>query len=66
LLVSLLHQHKIAVAVINPRRIRQFAEGIGRDAKTDPIDAAMIAFYGQVRGSSFAKCALWLQNDQSA
>jgi len=48
LLVTLLHQHNIALAVVNPRRIRDFAAGIGRDAKTDPIDAGVIAFYGQV------------------
>lgn len=48
LLVTLLHQHHIALAVVNPRRIRDFAAGIGRDAKTDPIDAGVIAFYGQV------------------
>ncbi len=48
LLVTLLHQHRIAVAVVNPRRVRDFASGIGKDAKTDPIDAQAIAFYGQV------------------
>ena len=47
-LVTLLHRHNIALAVVNPRRIRDFADGIGRDAKTDPIDAEVIAFYGQV------------------
>ena len=47
-LVTLLHQHHIAVAVVNPRRIRAFAAGIGKDAKTDPIDAQVIAFYGKV------------------
>ncbi len=47
-LVKTLHQHNIAVAVINPRRVRDFATGIGRDAKTDPIDARTIAFYGKV------------------
>lgn len=47
-LVALLHQHQIAVAVVNPRRVKDFAAGIGRDAKTDPIDARVIAFYGQV------------------
>lgn len=46
--VSLLHQHHIALAVVNPRRVRDFAQAIGRDAKTDPIDAQVIAFYGQV------------------
>lgn len=48
LLVTLLHQHDIAVAVVNPRRVRDFAKGIGQDAKTDLIDANVIAFYGQV------------------
>lgn len=47
-LVTLLHEHKIALAVVNPRRVRDFADGIGRDAKTDPIDAQVLAFYGKV------------------
>ena len=29
LLAGLLHQHDIAVAVVNPRRVRDFAKGIG-------------------------------------
>ena len=48
LLVTLRHQHDIAVAVVNPRRVRAFAAGIGKEAKTDPIDAQVIAFSGQV------------------
>ena len=47
-LVTLLHEHEIPVAVVNPRRVRDFAKGIGIDAKTDPIDARVIAFYGRV------------------
>ena len=47
-LVSLLHRHGISLAVVNPRRVRDFAKGIGIDAKTDPIDAGVIAFYGRV------------------
>jgi len=47
-LVTLLHEHKIALAVVNPRRVRNFADGLGWDAKTDPIDARAIAFYGRV------------------
>ncbi len=47
-LVTALHQHNIAAAVVNPRRVRDFAKGIGIDAKTDPIDAGVIAVYGQV------------------
>jgi transposase len=48
LLLSLLHEHNVAVAVVNPRRVRDFAKGIGQDAKTDPIDARTLAFYGEV------------------
>ena len=35
--------HKIPTAVMNPRRIRDFARSIGRLAKTDAIDAHSIA-----------------------
>lgn len=48
LLVDMLHESKIAIAVVNPRRIRDFAKGVGWDAKTDPIDAKLIAYYGEV------------------
>jgi transposase len=37
---------RIAVAVVNPRHIRQFAKGLGWLAKTDRLDAALIARYG--------------------
>ena len=33
----------LPVVVINPARIRHFAEAVGQRAKTDPIDAAVIA-----------------------
>ena len=48
LLVKMLHDHEIALAVVNPRRVRDFAKGIGMDAKTDPIDARLLAYYGEV------------------
>lgn len=48
LLVTTLHEHNIAVAVVNARRVCRFAAGIGRDAKTDPIDAQVIGFYAKV------------------
>ena len=47
-LVQVLHNNSIALAVVNPRRVRDFAKGIGIDAKTDPIDAGVIAYYGEV------------------
>src|SRR5215217_982559 len=35
-----------AVAVVNPRQVRNFAKAVGKLAKTDKIDAEMIARFG--------------------
>lgn len=35
------------VAVVNPRRVRQFAQSLGRLAKTDRIDAKTLALFGE-------------------
>jgi transposase len=44
------------VAVVNPRQVRDFAKGIGILAKTDRIDAEVIARFGQlVRPRTLAK-----------
>lgn len=40
----------VPAAVVNPRRVRQFASGIGQHAKTDPIDAAVLAHFAAVAG----------------
>jgi transposase len=48
LLVKQLAIHKLGAAVVNPRRVRDFAKGIGVDAKTDPIDAKVISRYAEV------------------
>lgn len=37
----------LPVAVVNPRQIRAFAQAIGRTAKTDLIDAEVIARFGE-------------------
>lgn len=37
----------IAFARVNPRQVRDFARGIGRLAKTDPIDARVLALFGE-------------------
>ena len=37
---------KMSVAVVNPRRIREFARSIGQLAKTDKLDAKVIAHFG--------------------
>ena len=44
-LASELHAASLPVAVINPRRIRDFARAVGQLAKTDKIDARIIAQY---------------------
>jgi transposase len=36
----------LPVAVVNPRRVRNFAKADGRNAKTDRLDAEVIARYG--------------------
>lgn len=36
----------LPVAVVNPARVREFAKALGKRAKTDPIDAAVIAHFG--------------------
>lgn len=48
LLLNQLAKHQIAAAVVNPRRVRDFAKGVGADAKTDPIDAVVISRFGEV------------------
>ncbi len=48
LLVKLLKELQIARAVVNPQQVRDFAKRLGYDAKTDPIDACVIARFGDV------------------
>ena len=45
-LVDAMHEAGIAVAVVNPRQVRDFAKGHGFLEKTDKIDAAMIEKFG--------------------
>lgn len=45
--VEYLATHEIPVAVVNPRQVRDFAKATGKLAKTDRIDAAVIAHFGQ-------------------
>lgn len=46
-LTQSLSQAGIAVVVSNPRRVRDFAKALGKLAKTDRIDAAVLARYGE-------------------
>lgn len=43
-----LGQAGLPVVKVNPRQARRFAEAIGQAAKTDPLDAAMLARMGAV------------------
>ena len=47
------HQELVAqgvlAAIVNPKRVRDFARGMGLEAKTDRVDAQVIARYGEVR-----------------
>lgn len=37
----------LAVAVVNPAQVRNFAKGVGKRAKTDAIDAQILALFAQ-------------------
>ncbi len=41
---------ELGFAIVFPRRVRQFALGLGMNAKTDDIDARVIAYYGRMAG----------------
>jgi transposase len=45
--VAALHQAQVSVCVVDPARVRHFARATGQRAKTDRIDAAMLARYGE-------------------
>jgi transposase len=47
-LLSVLHRHDIPVAVVNPRQIRDFARATNQLAKTDKIDAQIIARFAEL------------------
>jgi transposase len=49
-LAAELVSHGLPVAVVNPRQIRDFAKAIGRLAKTDRIDALVIAHFASATG----------------
>jgi len=45
-LVMALHEAQLPVAVVNPRQVRDYAKALGLLAKTDQIDACVIARFG--------------------
>ena len=42
-----LHAAGIATALVNPLHARMFAQAAGQSAKTDPVDARMLALFGE-------------------
>ena len=47
LIVSTLAEAGLPVAVVNPRQVRDFAKASGRLAKTDSLDAKVLAHFGE-------------------
>lgn len=43
-----LSEARFPVAIVNPKHVRDFAKGAGRLAKTDAIDAAILAWFAEV------------------
>ena len=37
---------RLPITIVNPRQVRAYAQAVGRTAKTDPIDAALLAEFG--------------------
>jgi transposase len=60
-LANFLQDNSYAVAVVNPKRVRDYANAMGAYAKNDRIDAQMIRHYGQ---SAFAKNRLNLRESR--
>lgn len=44
---NVLHNAGIGVRIVDPRRVRSLAQSAGRLAKSDPIDAEMIAWFAE-------------------
>ena len=46
-LTEKLSEAGLPVVLVNPWRVRRFGEGLGVLAKTDPLDARVLALYGE-------------------
>src|SRR5262249_59915063 len=61
-LVAALRAVQLPVVIVNPRRVREFAKSIGQLAKTDHIDARVLALMGNgcsLRCESFPTNSRW-------
>jgi len=61
-LVSFLLTENIKVAVVNAKRVRDFANAMGAYAKNDRIDATMIRYYAE---TAYAKGRMQLREPRS-
>ena len=55
--VAALAAARLPVVVVNPVQIRAFAQALGKRAKTDPIDAAVIARFAEATRPAFRPLA---------
>lgn len=65
-LIDFLHKAKIPCRILNPARIRAFAESEGIKAKTDPIDAEMIRRFALEKNVQPAPAPSTLQKELTA
>ena len=49
--LALLSEQGLAVAILNPRAVRQFAQSMGQFEKTDRLDAGIIAYFAETKKS---------------
>ena len=72
-LIAGLRAAELPVVIVNPRRVREFAKSIGQLAKTDKIDARILALYSEQTQpplrelpdeQSQALRALWVRREQ--
>lgn len=47
-LVQRIRSTEVSIAVAHPTKVRAFARAMGQGAKTDPLDAQLLAHYGEV------------------
>ena len=47
-MVDALHEVGVAVAIVNPRQVRDFAKSMGKRAKTDKLDAMLLARFAEI------------------
>jgi len=66
LAASELHAAGLAVAVVNPRQVREFARSLGRMGKTDRLDAVVLAQFAQSSHSNGRLAPMRLADEAEA